>query len=95
MRDRGPKTLAAVLSPAGKKVCHQADDEQDRGETNSRSKDCLAHPQRSHDWPNAGDQQLATMGLSTPQDVRARLLHRLVLSSVLREAFRSSLTSAP
>jgi hypothetical protein len=35
------------------------------------------------------------MGLSTPQDVRARLLHRLVLSSVLREAFRSSLTSAP
>jgi hypothetical protein len=30
--------------------------------------------------PNVGDQQLATMGLSTPQDVEARLLHRLVLA---------------
>jgi len=45
---------------------------------------------RNGDNQNAGDQQLATMGLSTPQDVRARLLHRLVLSSVRREQFRSS-----
>jgi len=28
--------------------------------------------------PNDRDQQLAKVGLSTPQDVRARLLHRLV-----------------
>jgi hypothetical protein len=48
-----------------------------------------------HREPNVGDQQLATMGLSTPQAVRARLLHRLVLSSVRREEFRSSYSSAP
>ena len=35
-------------------------------------------PQATERAQNAGDQQLATMGLSTPQDVRARLLHRLV-----------------
>jgi hypothetical protein len=43
--------------------------------------DLAAHLHPSHlisVQPNGGDQQLATVGLSTPQDVRARLLHRLV-----------------
>ena len=35
-------------------------------------------PQATEKAQNGGDQQLATVGLSTPQDVRARLLHRLV-----------------
>ena len=35
-------------------------------------------PQATEKAQNDRDQQLAKVGLSTPQDVRARLLHRLV-----------------
>jgi hypothetical protein len=45
-------------------------------------------PQATEQAQNVGDQQLATMGLSTPQDVRARLLHRLVLPFLVATSVR-------
>jgi hypothetical protein len=53
-----------------------------------------AHPpqKQKRGLPSVGDQQLATMRLSTPQDVRARLLHRLVRhTTALRLSMRGNL----